>query len=106
MDLSSSSRSPDEHYRVNKQAVVILVAGAISGLVLMLWPFFPALLGFAPVAIVLALIAWFLVVSRLRMAGPREFLDTVAEHAETPTPDRSSSGRAEARSPPPSIEPN
>lgn len=74
-------------YETNRQAVALLVAGGLGGLVLMLWPFFPVLLGFAPVAIVMLLITWFVVVSRIRNNGPREFLDFVLEQAGMPEGD-------------------
>jgi hypothetical protein len=63
--------------RLNRGAVAVLIIGAASGVLLALWPFFPRLLMAAPLAAVLAFLAWFLVVSRLRMSGPEEFLGEV-----------------------------
>ena len=59
---------------LNRGAVAVLAIGAVSGVVLALWPFFPQLRVAAPLAAVLAFLAWFMVVSRLRMSGPEEFL--------------------------------
>jgi len=71
----------ESHYETNKQAVALLVGGGLSGIVLMLWPFFPLLLGLAPVAIVMALISWFVVGSRIRYNGPQDFLELITEQA-------------------------
>lgn len=74
----------DAHYRVNWPAVVVLGLGALGGLLATLWPFFPSLIGWLPLAAVLALVAWLLVASRLRSAGPEDFLDLVASHSPEP----------------------
>jgi hypothetical protein len=66
---------------INRGAVAVLAVGAIAGVLLFLWPFFPRLLAAAPLAAVLAFLAWFLVVSRLRMSGPEEFLEQVRRAA-------------------------
>jgi len=63
--------------QLNGGAVAVLVVGAVAGVLLALWPFFPKLLVAAPLAAVLAFLAWFMVVSRLRMSGPEEFLGEV-----------------------------
>ena len=82
----------DEDYRLNRPAVVVLLLGAAGGLVTALWPFFPGLLRLAPVGAVLALVAWLLVVSRLRTTDTDDFLDLVvagasdAAHAPTHRP--------------------
>jgi hypothetical protein len=69
---------------VNRGAVAVLAIGGLGGVLLLLWPFFPKLLLAAPLAAVLAFLAWFLVVSRLRMSGPAEFLgDVLAGAAES-----------------------
>jgi hypothetical protein len=62
---------------LNRGAVAVLVIGAVAGVLLALWPFFPKLLVAAPLAAVLAFLTWFMVVSRLRMSGPEEFLGEV-----------------------------
>jgi hypothetical protein len=67
---------------VHRAAVVILALAAAAGLGTLLWPFFPVLIRLVPAAILLSLSAWWLVVSRLRTAGPREFLDAVRARLE------------------------
>lgn len=69
----------DEVYRLHRPAVGIVSLGAVGALATTLWPFYPPLLGFAPIAAVLALSAWFLVNSRLRSASLHEFLDLVVD---------------------------
>lgn len=61
------------------RAVVILFFGALGGIAVTLWPFFPPLLDIAPIALVLAFAAWFLVASRLRTAGPEDFFELLTE---------------------------
>jgi len=78
----------EEHYSVHWQAVVILLFGAAGAVAAMLWPFYPQLLGLAPLGIVLSLAAWFLVASRLRSSGLEEFFDAVKREASAePHPD-------------------
>lgn len=67
---------------VHRPAVGVLVMGALGGICVMLWPLFPSLLPLAPAGAVLALVAWLLVVSRLRSKGPEEFLELVASVVE------------------------
>ncbi len=86
----------ESRYTLNRTAVVVLAFGAAGGLTLVFWPFFPRLARLAPVAAVLAVVAWLLVVSRLRSAGPRDFLELVADLA---------SGEKEDPVRPPGIEP-
>jgi hypothetical protein len=69
---------------VNRTAVVILLFGGVGGLVVALWPFFPQLMPLLPVAVVLALAAWLLVVARLRSSHPEDFLKLVSE-IDTPS---------------------
>ena len=72
-------RIEERDLRINRPALVILSIGAVSGLALALWPWMPVLLQFAPIAFVLAFMAWVLVISRLRMSGATEFLDALAD---------------------------
>jgi len=73
----------DSAYRVNRPAAVFLSLGALGGIAAVAWPIYPEkLLPFVPLGLVMAIGAWLLVVSRLRTAGPDDFLDTVAELAE------------------------
>lgn len=63
---------------VNRPAVGFLCMALAGATLTVLWPFFPRLLPAAPAGAILALAGWFLVVSRLRNSGPREFLETLA----------------------------
>jgi hypothetical protein len=65
--------------KINWTASLVLLLGAVGGVVAMLWPFFPNLLRLAPAGIVLAIAAWLLVASRLRTADVDDFLRLVAE---------------------------
>ena len=71
-------------YRVRWNAVVVLLLAAVGGILCGLWPFVPGLLPLVPFGAVLALVGWFLVVSRLVTNSPEEFLDAVAAHVEEP----------------------
>lgn len=64
---------------VNRSALVVLLFGGIGGLIVALWPFFPGLMPLLPVAVVLAVAAWLLVVARLRSSSPEDFLKLVTE---------------------------
>lgn len=76
-------RSQSTDYEVNRPALVLLVMGAVGGLVTVIVPFAPIrLLGFLPLGIVMMIGAWLLVASRLRYDDPKEFLEVVAEIAE------------------------
>ena len=82
---TSEIRLTVEHaeYEVNRPALLFLVLGALGGLLTLILPLYPKqLIAFLPLALVLLLGAWLLVASRVRNAGPRDFLDTVAELAE------------------------
>lgn len=63
------------HLRLQRAAVGVLAIAALPAVTTLAWPFFPVLLPLVPVAGVLAFAAWWLVVSRLHHAGPREFLE-------------------------------
>ncbi|MDH3254303.1 MAG: hypothetical protein OEM62_04865 [Acidobacteriota bacterium] len=76
-------RVDDSHFRLHWTALAILVVGAAGGVAATLWPFFPSLLGVAPLAVVVALAAWVLVASRLRTSTAEDFLDIVAGSADT-----------------------
>lgn len=68
----------EEELRTSTVAVFILAIGAAGGIMTVVWPLHPGLLGLAPLGALLALLAWLLVVSRLRSYGPEDFLSTVA----------------------------
>ncbi|MDX1644218.1 MAG: hypothetical protein R3244_07670 [Thermoanaerobaculia bacterium] len=71
----------EEVFRTSTAAVSILAIGAAGGIMTVVWPLHPDLLGLAPLGALLALLAWLLVVSRLRSYGPEDFLSTVADLA-------------------------
>jgi hypothetical protein len=63
----------DSHLEVHRSSVIVLSLAAVPSVALLGWPFFPALIALAPLAAVLGFLAWWLVVARLRSAGPEEF---------------------------------
>ena len=73
-----SFRVDEGDAHVHTPTLAILTLGAAGALLAAAWPFWPRLLAAAPLGVVLALAAWFLAASRLRSAGPQEFLDMVA----------------------------
>ena len=77
-------RPEKAEYRLWTRAVVILALSGFGALVTVVWPFYPRLLGLAPVGALLGLSAWFLIVSQLRNEGADEFLELVAALAEAP----------------------
>ena len=72
-----------EDYRLQGRELMVLLMGALGGLFLMVAPFVPQLFDLIPLAGLLLLLAWFLVVSRLRYRGVVEFLDEVLALAES-----------------------
>jgi len=64
---------------VDRASVAILVLALLPTLGSLLWPFFPTLFALVPYAAVFGLLAWWLVVSRLRSQGPEEFLAALAK---------------------------
>jgi len=72
------------HYRLHRPAAVVMLFGALGGLLLVVAPLWPKLFELVPAAVVLLLAAWFMVASRTRTRGPRDFLDLVESIAETP----------------------
>ncbi len=75
-----------EDYRLQGREVMVLLMGAFGGLFLVAAPFSPQLFDLIPLAGLLLLLAWFLVVSRLRYRGVVEFLDEVLDLTETVDP--------------------
>jgi hypothetical protein len=69
-------------YRVNKSAFAILLLGGLGGVTLILWPVSTTFLQLAPLGAVLALVAWLMVVSRLRNSDPEDFFDLIADLSE------------------------
>lgn len=70
-----------EVFRTSTAALTILAIGAAGGIMTIIWPLHPNLLGLAPLGALLALLAWLLVVSRLKSYGPEDFLSTIAAMA-------------------------
>lgn len=72
---------------VDRGSVAVLSFAAVPLVLTIAWPFWPALFALVPFAAVTGLIAWWLVVSRLRSRGPEEFFAEVASAAAGATPD-------------------
>lgn len=68
-------------YHLWTPAVVVLLVAVAGAALTVLWPFFPELLPIAPFGAILALSAWFLIITRLQNRGAEEFLALVAAHA-------------------------
>lgn len=66
--------------RLQGPAVLVLAIAAGGTAAVVLWPFFPELLPLAGIGLVLAVAAWFMILSRLQNSGPEEFLRFVEEH--------------------------
>jgi len=83
-------------YMVNTTLLVILGFSAVGGLLVVIWPFFPegGLAQVAPLGAVLAVVGWFLVVSRLENRGPEEFFELLALEAQKEPRDGESRGSA------------
>ena len=75
-------------YQLRRSALALLLLAAAGALLVVAAPFVahlqPRLLGAIPLAAVLALGGWFLVVSQLRTVGPDDFLQLVADMAAEP----------------------
>jgi len=63
---------------VDKSSVAILSIAVVPLVGSIAWPFWPVLFPLVPYAAIFGLIAWWLVISRLRTSGPEEFLRDVA----------------------------
>lgn len=72
----------ESHFAINRSAAGVLLLGGLGGLTLVLWPLSPKILQLAPIGAVLAIVAWLLVVSRLRYSDADDFLDLVEELVE------------------------
>ena len=69
-------------YAINRSALAILILGGMGGLTIVFWPLSPTILQLAPLGAVLALVAWLMVVSKLRNSDPEDFFDLVADLSE------------------------
>ena len=61
-------------YRVQYSAFFLLTLGAMGGVITIAAPLAPGLWPLVPVGAILAVAAWFLIVSRLHTSGPEDFL--------------------------------
>ena len=82
----------ESRHSVNRSAVVVLLFGGMGGLIVAFWPFFPGLMPLLPVAVVLAVAAWLLVVARLRSSSPEDFLKLVTEIENSPPNENNGQG--------------
>jgi hypothetical protein len=79
-------RQLESHLEVHRSSVAVLSMAAVPLLGVLGWPLWPPLLAFAPLAAVLGLLAWWLVVSRLRSSGPEDFLAALGPSAGAEAP--------------------
>lgn len=71
-------------YRVQRSSALVLAFAAAGALAVLFAPFFPPLWPLVPIGFVLALAAWFFIVSHLRNSGPEEFFETLSEEGAGP----------------------
>ena len=69
-------------YRVHVPALVVLLFGALGGVLTIFAPLKVELLQLVPVAVVFMIVAWFLVLARLKNRSTDEFFELVSEVAE------------------------
>ncbi len=69
-------------FQVQKAAAFTLLLAAVGAVVTMIAPLVPVLWRFVPVALILLLAAWLLVVARLRNSGPEEFFEELVKAGE------------------------
>lgn len=67
----------ESHLEVQRAAVGVLALAALVLVPALAWPFHPPLMALLPFAAVIGLLAYWLVLSRLRTSGPEEFFATV-----------------------------
>ncbi len=87
-----------QQYRLQGRELVVLLFGALGGLFIVLAPFLPDLFELIPIAGILLLLAWFLVVARVRHQGLADFFDDVKDEAETNAGQESSTEHSPPRS--------
>jgi len=75
-------RLESSELELHHAAVGLLTLSAVVLVAASAWPFHPPLLALMPFAAVVGLLAWWLVVSRLRNSGPEDFLRLVASDRE------------------------
>jgi len=74
-------REAESRLQVHRSAVAILSFAVVPLVITVAWPFYLPLFALVPFAAVTGLIAWWLVVSRLRSSGPGEFFESFATAA-------------------------
>jgi hypothetical protein len=67
----------ESHLELQRASVALLTLTVLALLPALAWPFNPKLLALLPFALVMGLLAWWLVISRLETSGPEEFFATV-----------------------------
>ncbi len=67
----------ESHLELQRASVAILAFTILALLPALAWPFNPRLFALLPFAAVMALLSWWLVLSRLETSGPEEFFATV-----------------------------
>lgn len=75
----------EEWLTVHIPSVIILLIGAVGGIGMVFWPFFPRLTPVMPVAFFTTLGAWFVVASRLGQVGLAELAEAIRRAARAPT---------------------
>jgi len=86
----------ESHLVVERSSVVVLSIAVVPLVVTIAWPFWPALFPLVPIAAIFGLVAWWLVVSRLRTHGPEEFFAGFAAPPAASS-DRSSERESDTR---------
>lgn len=74
----------ESRLEVHRASVAVLLFAAIPLAITVAWPFHPPLFALVPFAAVSGLLAWWLVVSRLRSRGPVEFFAALGESPKPP----------------------
>jgi hypothetical protein len=67
----------ESHLELQRTSVGFLAFAVLTLLPALAWPFNPKLLALLPFALVMGLLAWWLVLSRLESSGPEEFFATL-----------------------------
>jgi len=67
----------ESHLELQRASVAVLAMAVLALVPALAWPFNPKLLSLLPFAVVMGLLAWWLVLSRLENSGPEEFFATL-----------------------------
>ncbi len=100
-------RVESSEYAVHRASAAVLLFGALGGLLVIVAPLYPGhLLELLPAAVLLMLVAWFLVAARLRSRGVDDFFGLVGELADAEDSDGEPNAERVASDPaPPPIVP-